>query len=183
MTDLIDYGPLDALAGNWKGDKGKDVSPEPDGKEENPYYESILFEKVGDAKNAEKQTLAALRYHQVVTRKSDGKVFHNETGYLLWDAENNTVMQTLSIPRGVALVAGGVCADPASGKISVRAAAGDPDWGIAQSPFMRDNAKTLEFTHNIAVTGDTLQYNETTVLEIYGTRFDHTDENTLRRTD
>ena len=87
-------------------------------------------------------------------------------------------MQVLTIPRGVCLIAGGQ-ADQS--KIEVRAATDDRDWGIVQSPFMRDNAKTLEFRHRISVTGDTLDYDETTVLEIYGKRFDHTDQNTLVR--
>lgn len=179
MSDEIDYGPLDALAGTWAGDKGKDVAPEPDGKEENPYFETILFEKIGDVKNAEKQTLAVLRYHQVVSRKSDQKVFHNETGYLSWDAEQKIVTQNLTIPRGVALVAGGRYDASGAGRIEVKA--GDADWPIAQSPFMRDNAKTLEFSHWIAVNGDSMEYSETTVLDIYGKRFEHTDENILTR--
>ena len=54
----IDYGPLAALIGTWQGDKGMDVSPEPDGIEENPYYETIVFEAAGDVTNAEAQTLA-----------------------------------------------------------------------------------------------------------------------------
>ena len=33
----IDYGPLAGLIGVWKGDKGLDVAPEPDGTENNPY--------------------------------------------------------------------------------------------------------------------------------------------------
>jgi len=87
-------------------------------------------------------------------------------------------MQVLTIPRGVFLIAGGQ-AD--QGEIEVRAAADHPDWGIVQSPFMRDNAKTLEFRHRISVTRNTLDYDETTVLAIYGKRFDHTDKNTLIR--
>jgi hypothetical protein len=178
IIDGISYGPLAALAGVWKGDKGMDVSPEPDGQEESPYFETITFEAIGDVNNAERQTLAALRYHQVVSRKRDEKVFHNESGYWMWDAEQGLVMQALTIPRGVCLIAGGQ-ADQS--KLEVGAAIDDPDWGIVQPPFMRDNAKTLEFSHRISVTGDTLVYDQTTVLEIYGKRFDHTDENTLVR--
>ena len=66
-----------------------DVAPEPDGTEHNPFYEQLLFEPIGTVTNAEQQTLAALRYHQVVLRKSNDKVFHNETGYWLWDAASN----------------------------------------------------------------------------------------------
>ncbi|MBW2290584.1 MAG: hypothetical protein JRG90_22590, partial [Deltaproteobacteria bacterium] len=44
----IDYGPLTGLIGNWKGDKGMDVAPEPDGSEESPYWETIDFDAIGD---------------------------------------------------------------------------------------------------------------------------------------
>ena len=42
-------------------------------------------------------------------------------------------------------------------------------------------ARTLEFRHRVTLSGDTLRYEETTVLEIYGKRFDHTDANELER--
>ena len=46
---------------------------------------------------------------------------------------------------------------------------------------MRDRARTVEFRHRLSVSGDTLSYDETTVLEIYGRRFDYTDANELTR--
>jgi hypothetical protein len=180
----IAYGPLGQLVGIWRGDKGMDVAPEPDGQEENPFYETITFEAVGDVTNAEKQNLAALRYHQVVSRKSNDQVFHNETGYWMWDAEQGVVMQALTIPRGVCLIAGGTFHESGQGGpvvLEVRASIDDADWRIVQSPFMRDNARTLEFDHKITAAADTLVYEETTVVDIYGNRFDHTDENTLTR--
>ena len=152
-VDGIDYGPLACLIGTWKGDKGMDVSPEPDGQEENPYYETILFEAIGSVSNAGVQTLAALRYHQVVTRKSDDQVFHNETGYWMWDAANNTIMHSLTIPRGVCVLAGGTF-NPSSEQtttIDVAAAVDNKEWGIVQSPFMAEKAKTVGFTHHIEV--------------------------------
>ena len=39
--DGIDYGPLRALVGVWTGNRGMDVAPEPDGAEENPFFETI----------------------------------------------------------------------------------------------------------------------------------------------
>ncbi len=97
---MTDYGPLEPLTGRWTGNKGVDVAPEPDGSEQSLYYETIIFEASGDVTNAENQGLAVMRYHQVVQRTSNDEVFHNETGYWLWDAERNIVMQTLSIPAG-----------------------------------------------------------------------------------
>jgi len=64
-------------------------------------------------------------------------------------------------------------------KLAVAAKLDDPDWGIIQSPFMRDGAKTVAFRHDLSVVDGTLSYSETTSLEIYGRSFDHTDENQL----
>ncbi len=178
----IDYGPLASLVGNWTGDKGVDKAPEPDGEEKNLYYESLIFEAIGDVTNAEKQTLAVLRYHQVVSRKSNDKVFHNETGYWSWDSATGVISHSLTIPRGVCVLAGGQASATDSGfLIDVAAKIDDPDWGIIQSPFMRDNAKTTEFRHRITIEGDKLVYEETTVVDIYGKTFNHTDRNRLQR--
>ena len=185
VIDGIDYGPLAPLVGTWKGDKGMDIAPEPDGPEENPFYETLMFEPIGDVDNADDQVLVALRYHQVVSRKSNDEVFHNETGYWMWDARDSVLMQSLTIPRGVCLLAGATLDDSwkSEGPLSLEVAAkkGDADWGIIESPYMQKNARTLEFVHNITVDGDTLKYFEKTVLAIYKNRFDHTDENTLTR--
>ena len=82
------------------------------------------------------------------------------------------------------MIAGGAYKIGAPGEptvLEVRAAIDDAEWTIAQSPFMLDNAKTIEFSHTISVDQDTLIYSETTVVEIYGKRFDHSDGNTLQR--
>lgn len=184
VIDGVNYGPLALLVGTWRGDKGMDVSPEPDGQEDTPYFETITFEIVGDLTNAKSQKLAVISYHQVVSRKATGEVFHDEIGYWMWDEGRNTVMHSLAIPRAVCVLAGGVFAGPDgadSAVIEVKAADGDADWGIVQSPFMRDSARTSAFSHRVEVNGDQLSYSETTVLEIYGKTFDHTDGNTLNR--
>ena len=178
----IDYGPLTGLIGSWKGDKGLDVSPEPDGIEENPYYETLDCVAAGDVENYEEQELAIVRYHQVVYRKSNDEVFHDQVGYWLWDAASETVMQTLTIPRAVSVTAGGRASGTGPVVLEVRAALGDPDWPVAQSPFMRDNASTLAFEHKVTLDGDRLSYAETTTVAIYGQeRFEHTDANELVR--
>ena len=99
-------------------------------------------------KNAGRQTLAAVRYDQVVSRKTDGQVFHNEPGYWMWDADIGTVMHSLTIPRGVCVLAGGA-ASPTSTVLEVQASADDDDWGIVQSPFMQDIARTTRFEHRV----------------------------------
>ena len=182
-SNEVDYGPLAALIGVWKGDKGTDIAPEPEGTEVNPYLETLSFSAIGDVTNAGTQTLAVLHYRQIVRRKSDQQVFHDESGYWMWDAASQTIMHSLTIPRGVCILAGGH-APSASDKcitLEVAAAADHPDWHIIQSPFMREKACTTAFRHHITVDGNTLHYVETTMLDIYGKAFEHRDENTLTR--
>jgi len=182
ITAETNYGPLAELIGVWEGDRGEDIAPEPEGVENNPYYETIVFEAIGDVTNAESQTLVALHYRQIVKRKSDDNVFHDETGYWMWDAESDTVMHSLTIPRAVALLAGGKARKEGEATVfEVSAKLGDSDWGIIQSPFMQDKAKTTAFAHTISVTGNELIYAETTMLDIYGRSFEHTDKNVLVR--
>ena len=182
MSDALDLGPLAALVGTWYGDRGTDIAPEPDGDATSAFYETITFDTPGDVDNAETQDLVFVRYRQVVQRKSNDKIFHNESGYLIWDAEQQLLMQSLTIPRGLALVAGG-SAEVSDEGVRLQVRAGDADWPIAESPFMRDNAHTQAFEHTIEVRGDVLSYREQTDVDIYGKRFVHTDENTLTRVD
>ncbi len=179
----VDYGPLKALIGVWKGDKGLDVAPEPDGAENNPYYETIIFTAVGDVSNAETQVLSVVRYHQVVQRVSNNKVFHDQTGYWMWDPKAETVMHSLVIPRAVCVLAGGEYKGQkdAEGNVvlDVSAKMNDENWGIIQSPFMKKNACTTEFRQQMTISNEALSYAQTIVVEIYGKTFEHTDQNKL----
>ncbi len=179
----VDYGPLAGLIGVWKGDKGLDVAPEPDGSENNPYHETITFTAIGDVTNAESQVLSVLHYRQIVQRKSDNDVFHDETGYWMWDPRTDTIMHSLVIPRAVCVLAGGKYdgAKNKSGDVVLEVAANvdDSDWKIIQSSFMQENARTTSFRHRITVGNGKLSYSETTMLDIYGKVFEHTDDNEL----
>lgn len=183
VKENVNYGPLEVLFGTWKGAEGMDVAPEPDDDEHNPFYETIVFEPASDVTNAEEEVLAAVRYHQEARRKSTGLVFHDQVGYWIWNAETGEVIQTLTIPRGVTLLAGGT-AIIENGKIilEVSAKAGKPDWNIIETNFMHKKARTLAFTHRLEVEGDRMSYTETTLLNIYDKRhYEHTDENVLVR--
>jgi hypothetical protein len=103
----VDYGPLAGLIGTWQGDKGMDVAPERDGSEESLYHETITFQAIGDVENAESQRLAAIHYRQIVRRKSNDEIFHDQTGYWMWDARAGVVIHSLLIPRAVGILAGG----------------------------------------------------------------------------
>lgn len=183
IIDGVEYGPLAALVGNWAGDKGVDRAPEPGEEERNPYYETINFEAIGDVTNADKQTLSVVRYHQVVSRKSNDEVFHNESGYYSYDPETGVICLGLTIPRGLALLAGGKASQVDEGlSIDLKATAGDEEFGVVQSPFMMQNAKTTAFTRTLIVDGDKMRYTQTTFLDIYGKTHDHIDINRLQKT-
>jgi len=179
----IDFGPLEDLIGVWEGGTGVDVAPEPDGTETNPYYETITYSAAGNVTNAEIQNLSVVHYHQIVSRKSDGEVFHNETGYWMWDSDTKTVMHSLVIPRAVCVLAGGKFTGEkdADGRIVINVAASldDESWKIIQSPFMLENARTREFRQEVLIGHGRLSYSETTILDIYGKEFEHTDQNEL----
>ncbi len=181
MTE-IDLGPLNQLIGIWGGKKGTDVSPEVVGEESTDYYETLTIEYVGDVTNAENQTLLSVRYHQEVHDLANDDVIHDQVGYWYFDPETDVICQSLTIPRAVALLAGGtVETDGSRSVFSVSSKEGDKDWGIVQQPFMRDNARTTAFTHKMTVDGNGLHYEQTIMLEIYGRTFAHTDENSLTR--
>ena len=179
----INYGPLKELIGVWKGDKGMDIAPESDGTEENPYYETITFSEGGDLTNAESQVLSVLHYRRIVQRKSDDGVFHDETGYWMWDEKTNVIMHSLNIPRAVSLLAGNTLntTNYQNGKLTFEVSAGidNEDWGIIQSPFMKKKALTKSYHQKIEIENGKMQYEETTMLDIYGKEFEHTDKNEL----
>lgn len=182
-TTETNYGPLAAFIGVWKGDKGMDIAPEPDATEENPYYETITFEEGGDLTNGEEQVLAVLHYRRIVKRKSNDGIFHDETGYWMWDAKENVIMHSLNIPRAVSLLAGAKLNDSnyKNGKLSIDISAGvdNADWGIIQSPFMKEKALTKSYRQVVNIENGKMIYSETTMLNIYGREFEHTDDNEL----
>jgi hypothetical protein len=178
----IDYGPLSYLLGRWHGDQGVDVAPEEDGPESNRYYETIIFEEARDLDNAGEQDLVALFYHQVVFRKRDDKMMHNQTGYWIWDKANQQVMHNFVIPRGIGVLAYGTYQyDGERVLINVSAKAGDDYGNFTESPFLQQKAKTLSFEQSITLEKNKLVYAQTTLVDIYGSEFHHTDNSELIR--
>ena len=178
----VDYGPLHQLIGSWRGERGLDVAPEPDGTDKEAYYDEITFTPSGPAENAEEQNLVSLRYHQVVRKRKNGRIFHDQIGHWIFEPTTGSVVHSLSIPRAVCLLAGGGVEQNGDETIfNVEAKAGSESFGIAQSPFMLEKARTTAFSMTLIVAGDSLRYTETTSLEIYGRSFAHTDNCELQR--
>ncbi|MCX7633630.1 MAG: heme-binding beta-barrel domain-containing protein [Turneriella sp.] len=176
------FGPLAVLIGTWHGEQGLDVAPEPEGEARSPYFETITIEPVGDATNAEEQTLAVLAYKQVVSRKSDNSVFHHQIGYWYFDRNTKEIYYSLLIPRAVAVLARGrATAENGKWHFSVIADAADKNYGILESAFMAAKASTKRFAMELEVQGTTLHYRMQTDVHIYGRSFAHTDENTLKK--
>lgn len=180
ITD-IDMGPLEGLLGIWMGDKGRDISPEPDGVEDNSYYERIQFSLTRRVSNAEEQKLAAVQYRQLVRRTTNNKVLHDQCGYWAWDAESEVLMHVFTIPRGVAVIAGGGVSENEDGNLvfEVSARAGDAEWAITEAPFMQKKARTLSFSQKMILGQGNLSYEQSTLLDIYGKEFEHTENNDL----
>lgn len=182
VIDGVDYGPLHQLIGSWRGEKGLDVAPEPDGEDKHAYYDEITFLPSGAAENAEEQNLVTVRYHQLVRKRNNGKIFHDQIGHWIYEPSTGMIVHSLSIPRAVCVLAGGKLEQTGAGTVfHVEATAGNEDFGIVQSPFMLEKAKTTAFSMTLKVSGDELSYEETTSLAIYDRQFEHTDGCTLLR--
>ena len=178
----VDYGPLFQLIGMWRGDRGLDVAPEPDGEDKHAYYDEIDFTPAGAAENAEEQNLVCVKYHQLVRKRNNGRVFHDQIGHWIYEPATGMVVHSLSIPRAVAVLAGGTMQQSGDETVfEVAATAGSETFGIVQSPFMLEKAKTTAFSMRLSIQGDELSYEETTSLDIYGRQFEHTDACKLQR--
>lgn len=180
-NNITNYGPLAGLVGVWAGNKGVDISPDPEGTEKNTYYETISFTEAGETTNAEDQVISAVHYMQKVQRVGDDKIIHQETGYWMWDQANNNVMHSLAIPRGICVLAGGTFKETAEITFDVQASIAQRDWQLIQSPFMQENAKMTKYSQQVVLAGNSLFYTQTMVLDIYGRIFEHTDKNSLQR--
>lgn len=179
----VDYGPLAQLIGKWVGNKGLDNAPDA---KANPdlttFSDEIIFTVSGPAENAEEQNLVSIKYHHVVRKLENGRIFHDQIGHWIYEKSTNMIMHSLSIPRGVCLLAGGEYQEKKGESIfDVEAKAESSTYGIVQSPFMLEKAKTTAFKMNLSVKDNELNYHEVTSLHIYGKDFEHVDKSTLFR--
>ena len=183
VIDGINYGPLGQLIGKWVGNKGLDIAPDADANPDDSLFsDEMVFTIAGHAENAEEQELVAIKYHHVVRKLENGLIFHDQIGHWIYEKNTNTIMHSLSIPRAVCLLAGGkYLEDDGVSVFHVEANAGSETYGIVQSPFMLEKAKTKAFQMTLSVKNNELNYNEITSLHIYGKDFEHIDKSTLYR--
>ncbi|MFA6957516.1 MAG: heme-binding beta-barrel domain-containing protein [Thermoanaerobaculia bacterium] len=177
-----DLGPLGGLIGEWEGSRGDDVAPGKDrGIENSKYRETIIFTPIGRVDNHE-QILFGLRYHKKAWRIGAPDPFHEDTGYMLWDAAERQVMRCFVVPRGIAVIAGGTAAADAT-TFALRADVGSTTYGICSNQFLDREFRTVRFDVKFTLDDDNLTYEEVTELQMKGRAesFRHTDGNTLRR--
>jgi len=179
---LANLGPLTRMAGVWEGRKGIDLNPKADGPERREYIERIEMQPIDPQANGP-QLLYGLRYHIHINTAEEAITFHDQVGYWLWEPATGLVMQTLAIPRGQSLLAGGKAKADGSGLI-VAAKRGETEFGITSTAFLeyafRTDAYQLDVTFN-ADGGWSYVSDTTLVVRGRPEPFLHRDRNSLHK--
>jgi len=182
VNTLGNLGPLAPLAGVWRGQRGLDIKPKSDGARKQAYVERLELQPIDPQLNGP-QLLYGLRYHTHITKPDQAKTYHEQVGYWLWEPATGIVVHTVTIPRGLTLMAQGLVA-PEATSFELRSLKGAADFGICSIPFLQHAFDTVEFSIKVEVHADgTWTYEEDTVLKILGQKelFHHVDRNTLIR--
>ncbi|MGH6965431.1 MAG: FABP family protein [Phenylobacterium sp.] len=179
---LANLGPLTRLAGVWEGRKGVDVNPKAEGPERRNFIERIDMQPIDPQANGP-QLLRGLRYHIHINTEEEDITFHDQVGYWLWDAQTGLVMQSLTIPRGQSVLAGGAAKPDGSGLL-VSARRGDTEYGIVSTAFLEYAFRTDSYTLDVTFNADgSWSYISDTMLTVRGQAepFRHRDRNRLVR--
>jgi hypothetical protein len=182
VDTLKNLGPLRAMAGVWQGQRGLDVKPKVEGPKKQVFDERIELQPIDPQTNGP-QLLYGLRYHTHIVKPDQIKTYHEQVGYWLWEPATGTVIHTLTIPRGMTVMAAGNAQTDAK-EFELTASHVSENFGIRSSPFLDYAFKTVEFRIKITINADgTWTYDEDTVLMIRGKSesFHHTDRNTLSK--
>ena len=179
---LAHLGPLLPLAGAWRGQKGGDTAPKPEGPEQRAFIEHIVFEAIDPQANGP-QLFYGLRYHIHITTVEEDITFHDQTGYWLWEPDTGLILQTLAIPRGQVLLASGQGKAGDKG-IVMTAARGQTSYGICSTDFLEEAFRTDAYRLEIGFHEDgSWSYDIQTTLTVRGAAapFEHHDQNRLHR--
>ena len=182
VDTLSNLGPLRAMAGIWQGQRGMDVKPKAEGPKKQAFTERIELQPIDPQTNGP-QLLYGLRYHTHITKPDQVKTYHEQVGYWLWEPATGCIIHTLTIPRGMVVMASGKAHADAK-EFEVTATHLDPHFGIRSSPFLDYAFKTVDFRIKVQINDDgTWGYDEDTVLMIQGQTepFHHTDRNLLHK--
>jgi hypothetical protein len=179
---LRNLGPLTGMAGVWQGTRGLDIKPKAEGPKKQAYVERIELQPIDPQTNGP-QLLYGLRYHTFITKPEQVKTYHDQVGYWLWEPATETIIHTLTIPRGQTAMAVGH-AKPDARTFELVATRGTTEFGICSAPFLEHAFKTVEFRIIVTIHDDgTWGYDEDTVMEIKGQSepFHHRDVNLLHK--
>ena len=177
---LANLGPLARLAGVWEGRKGIDLNPKAEGPERRTYIERIEMQPIDPQANGP-QLLYGLRYHIHINTAEEDITFHDQVGYWSWEPATGLVMQSLTIPRGQSVLAGGAAKPDGNGLI-VSARRGDTEYGIVSTAFLEYAFRTDSYALDITFNADgSWSYISDTMLTVRGQAepFRHRDRNTL----
>ena len=177
---LANLGPLRRLAGTWQSADGADVNPKAEGPEHRQYIEHAMFEPI-DAQANGPQLLYGLRYHMHINTPEEDVTFHDQVGYWLWEPDTGLVMQSLTIPRGQAVLAAGH-ASPDDDKLVLTAERGRTDFGIVSTTFLEQAFQTDSYRIELTFNPDgSFSYVLETMLRVRGQPgvFNHRDSNRL----
>ena len=179
---LKNLGPLTRMAGIWEGTRGLDIKPKAQGPKSQAYIERIELQPIDPQTNGP-QLLYGLRYHVHITKPEQVKTYHDQVGYWLWEPATETVIHTLTIPRGQIAMASGKVPSNAN-EFELVATQGLDTFGICSNPFLDHAFKTVEFQILVHFNDDsTWGYDQDTVLKILGQEelFHHRDKNILHK--
>jgi hypothetical protein len=183
---LANLGPLTGMAGIWEGTAGTDVhpvAPDEGGTETDTYVERYELQPIDPQTNGP-QHFYGLRYHVHIHKPGEVETFHDQVGYWLWNPIEQTVTQTIAIPRAQVALASGpdVAADATT--FTLTAERGSTQYGICSNPFLEQSYTTVSFRITVTINPDgTWGYDEDTELLLpdRDDPFHHTDTHTLHQ--
>src|SRR5512140_3388553 len=175
---LANLGPLRRLAGIWEGRKGVDLNPKADGPEQRDYIERIELQPIDPQANGP-QLFYGLRYHVHILAPPETATFHDQIGYWLWEPATGLILQSLTIPRGQAVLAAGAALPDGSG-LKVTARRGETEYGIVSTAFLEKAFRTDSYDLAITFNADgSWSCVSDTMLQVHGRAepFRHRDVN------
>jgi len=183
---LANLGPLTGMAGIWEGMAGTDTHPvsEAEGLTlTETYLERYELQPIDPQTNVP-QHFYGLRYHVHIHKPNEVETFHDQVGYWLWNPVEQTVTQTIAIPRAQVALASGAGVAPDATEFTIHAERGTTVYGICSNPFLDTAYTTVSFRITVSINDDgTWSYDEDTVLHVEGRDhpFHHTDVHTLHK--
>src|SRR4051812_43214661 len=177
---LGNLGPLTGMAGIWEGRAGTDVHAvaEVEGlSETDTFLERYELQPIDPQTNGP-QYFYGLRYHVHIHKPNEVETFHDQVGYWLWNPVEQTVTQTIAIPRAQVALASGAGVKPDATEFELHAERGSSIYGICSNPFLDEAYTTVSFRIRVMINADgTWSYDEDTLLHVEGRDepFHHTD--------